>query len=235
MPELQPKAPPKPSSSPPQASSTSRPMNWFGFGAGPSDAKSSKTSLDKSKSSSATNLRPDSGTVPKLRPNSSHASSSNSAQPSSPKPPQPAPNPAPPKDKKEKKDRLKKTQEQPQKPPPASPHSAWPGPTMPGAFPSPPPPPPPPTKPSGQNFYGAGAFSNMFPQQTHKPPSNPPTGFPPPSVPPPGPGPGPGPSGPQLAQPQPVGLTGALTNQLANVGYNLLDRLTHNTPSTRPK
>ena len=247
MPELQPKAPPKPGSSPPQTSSTSRPMNWFGFGAGPSDAKSSNTSLDKSKST--TNLRPDSGTVPKLRPNSSYASSSDSTQA---KPPKPPPSPAPPKDKnrkeKEKKDKLKKTQDTPQKPPQASPHSAWPGPkpgsfggsnrpspssqtpnnlssTMPGAF-------PPPTSPSGQNFYGSG-FPHSFPQPSHKPPPNPPAGFPPPSVPPPGPGPGTG--GPQLAQPQPVGLTGALTNQLANVGYSLLDRLTHNTPSSRPK
>ena len=241
MPELQPKAPPKPNSSPPQsASGASRPMNWFGFGAGPSDAKPSGNSLGKS--TSATNLRPDSGTAPKLRPSSSHVPLSDSAQPSPSRPPQPASSPAPPKDKnrkdREKKDRLKKPQETSQKPPQQPPPSGWPG-SIPGSFggprPSQPPPPQspqmpgamPPSSPSGQNFFSG--FQNAFPQQSHKPPPNPPAGFSPPSVPPPPPG-----SHPQQPA-QPVGIAGQLTSQLANVGYSLLDRLTHNTPNTRPK
>lgn len=235
MPELQPKAPPKPNSSPPQsASGASRPMNWFGFGAGPSDATPSGHSLGKA--SSATNLRPNSGIAPNLRPNSSHGPSSDSAQAKPSRPPQPASVPTPPKDKnrkdkeREKKDRLKK----PQEPPPPS---GWPG-SIPGSFggsrPSQSPQSPqmpgamPPSSPSGQNFFSG--FQNAFPQQAHKPPQNPPAGFPPPSVPPPPPG------QQQPPQPaQPVGLAGALTNQLANVGYSLLDKLTHNTPNTRPK
>ena len=226
MPELQPKAPPKPGLSPAtQKDSSSWPMNLFGFGAGPSDAKSSSSSL--AKASSASNLRPNSGPAPNLRPNSSHASSSDSARPS--RPPQPTPSPGPPKDKpkdkhrkdkdKEKKDKLKKGHEPPRQPP-----GGWPGsmpahsqsPQMPGAMP--------PSNPARQSFYGG--FTSVFPQQPHKPSPNMSGGFAPPPGPPPPPG----------SQPaQPVGLTGTLTNQIANVGYNLLDRLTNNTPSTRPK
>jgi len=224
MPELQPKAPPKLSQS--SSQQASRPMNWFGFGAGPSDAKSSGASL--AKSSSATNLRPDSGHTPTLRPKSGHASSSDSAQTRPSRSPKPATAPAPPKPKdkirkekdKEKKEKLKKPQEPPQQQPP----SRWPI-LMPGSYgtrPSPSPPSPqmpgamPPSSPATQNSY--------FPP--HKPPPNPPARFPPPPVPPPG--------SQQPAQPA-QGLAGSLTNQIANVGYSFLDRLTNNTPSTRPK
>jgi hypothetical protein len=194
-------------------------MNWFGFGAGPSDAKSSGSS--PAKKSSSPNLRPS--------PNSAHASSSDSSQLGPSRPPLPALNVAvPPKDthrnkeKKMKKARGKKEPSQQQQ----QPHVGWPGPMptspygvqspqtpqMPGAMP--------PSSPPRQSFYGG--FMNV--QQPQKLSPNSPGGFA--SSPAPAPGPPPA---------QPVGFAGALTNQIANVGYSLLDRLTNNSPSTRPK
>jgi hypothetical protein len=210
MPELQPKAPPKPSLSPPQESSSSGPMSWFGFGAGPSDAKL-RPSLAQSSSSS--NLRPLS--------NSSHGTSSPGSSQAGSSRPSTTPSPAaPPKDKhrkdkdkdKEKKDRLRKGQQPPSNgrpniPPHPNPYGARP-PKLPQT---------PAQQQPRQSFYGGftGAYTQQL-QQPPKPSPTPPGGFAPPPGPPPA---------------QSAGITGAL----ANVGYSLLGRLTNNTTSTGPK
>jgi len=212
MPELQPKAPPKPSLSPLQESSSSGPMSWFGFGAGPSDAKL-RPSLAQSSSSS--NLRPLSG--------SSHGTSSPGSSQAGSSRPSTTPSPAaPPKDKhrkdkdkdkdKEKKDRLRKGQQPPSNgrpniPPHPNPYGARP-PKLPQT---------PAQQRPRQSFYDGftGAYTQQ-PQQPPKPSPTPPGGFAPPPGPPPA---------------QSTGITGTL----ANVGYSLLGRLTNNTTSTGPK